>query len=126
MVPNLFAVKVTQIDGSLQTLWCWASSAKSKPFSPMFKRRVEAEAWMNNFISVHSEMKFLIDRAKNGKFYNVKAIIDNDTVEDHDYPPFNITIDANDNSIGAKILATSLEEARSRFSQYYDVLEWVE
>lgn len=109
-----------------ETVWYWAHDKKGKPFSPVFKRQKEAQEWIDNFISVHSEMLFLIDRAKNGKFYNVKAIIDNDTVEDHDYPPFNITIDANDNSIGAKILATSLEEARSRFSEYYDVLEWVE
>lgn len=120
-------MKVTlKTNAGNETVWYWAHEKKGKPFSPIFKRQREAQDWIDNFISVHQEMTDLIHRAKNGKFYKIKAIIDNDTVEDHDYPPFKITINANDNTIGAKILANSLEEARSMFSQYYDVLDWIE
>ncbi len=126
MVPHLLSIKVKQKDGTLQTVWYWAPSAAAKPFSPLFRRRKEAEDWMNNFIEVHQEMSDLIDRAKNGKFYNVRALVNSNTVDEFDFPPFNLTFNAKDGSVSSKILARDIEEAREKFSNYFDIVEWLE
>lgn len=126
MVPHLISVKVKQKDGTLQTVWYWAPSASAKPFSPLFKRRKEAEEWMNNFIEVHQEMTDLLDRAKNGRFYTVRAVVNPKTIEEFEFPPFNLEFDAESGSVSSKILARDIEEAREKFSNYFEILEWLE
>ena len=124
MIVGPYLMKVTLKSG--ETAWYWAHHKNAKPFSPVFKRKKDAEEWLNEFIRVYDEMNDLIDRAKNGKFYSVKAIINSSIIEQYDYPPFNITVHAEDGSISSKILAKSLEEARDQFSKYFEVLEWIE
>lgn len=106
--------------------WYWAHSKTSKPFSPVFKRKKEAEEWLDDFVKVYDEMSDLIDRAAHGKFYSVRAIVNRDVIEKYDYPPFKISISVEDDSVSGKILAKSLDEARNKFSEYFEVIEWVE
>ena len=125
MIVGPYLIKVTL--PTKEIVWYWAHQQKnSKPFSPVFRRKKDAEEWLESFMRVYSEMNELIDRAKNGQFYSVKAIIDSSVIEEYDYPPFSITINADDGTISTKILAKTLEDARNKFSQYFEVIEWIE
>jgi hypothetical protein len=124
MIVGPYLMRVTLQSG--ETAWYWAHNKSSKPFSPIFKRKKEAEQWLDDFVKVYDEMSDLIDRAAHGKFYSVKAIVNKDVIEKYDYPPFKISINIEDDSVSSKILAKSLDDARNRFSQYFEVIEWIE
>jgi hypothetical protein len=108
-------------------LWFWVNPESGSTLSPFFQTQELAEAWFDEILMVHNETYNLIDRVKNGKFYMIRARVDVEemltTPKTFECP---FTIHLEDDIIDVEVLGVSLEDAKSRVEEYFDIIEWIE
>lgn len=108
-------------------IWFWVNPSSGTTISPKFGTQEEAEEWFDSVVSIHNEATHLMDRIKNGKFYNLKGKIDiGDLISSKkaNECPFDLHLE--DDILETKVLAVSVNDARKRIEEYFEILEWIE
>ena len=112
-----------------EAVWFWINPESGATLSPEFETQEEAEAWLNDVMTIHTESNSLISRAKDGNFYNLKAKVSpkfiKSTAKDQERQ---FTLRFQGDILEIDVLALSLEDAKERILNVYNVpvLEWIE
>lgn len=119
-------VKYRQTDMK-DPVWFWVNTTTGTTLSPQFDTQPEAEKWFDDVLAIHSETYDLLDRVMYGKFFLLKGklnreefIFSSKTFE----CPFDVHLE--DDIILAEILAMTVEDARKRVEEYFNITEWLE
>lgn len=108
-------------------IWFWVNTNSGSLISPKFGSQDEAEKWFDSVVDIHNEASDLIDRVKNGKFYDLKGRIDiGDLISSKkaNLCPYDLHLD--DDILEVKVLATTLDDARERVTNFFEILEWID
>lgn len=118
-------VKYKRAD-SFDFVWFWIHPGTKSVLSPQFSTESGAEQWFNDIITVHEETYDLLSRLRSGSFYIVKCRIDiGDTISSKKANECNFTMHLEDDILEIELLANSIEHARERVEEYFEILEWM-
>jgi hypothetical protein len=110
-----------------QAVWFWVNPSSGSTLSPHFDTQQEAEKWFDDVIEIHNETYNLMDRVKNGKFYTVCGKVDiGDLISSKKANDCPFTMHLEDDILVVEVLATSLDDAKGRVNEYFEILEWID
>lgn len=110
-----------------EPIWFWINPTSGTSLSPEFKTQEEAEKWFDDVVTIHNETYELLDRVKNGKFYTVRGKVDvGDVISSKTANDCPFTLHLEDDILIVEVLATSISDARTRVSKFFEILEWIE
>lgn len=110
-----------------EAVWFWVNPSSGATLSPQFNTQHEAEKWFDDVVSIHNETYNLLDRVKNGHFYTVRGKVDlGDVISSRKANDCPFTMHLDDDILIIEVLATSLEDARERVEEYFEILEWID
>lgn len=119
-------IKYRQAD-MREAIWFWVNPSSGATLSPEFNTQQEAERWFDDVVSIHNETYNLLDRVKNGKFYTVKGKVDiGDVISSKKANECPFTMHLDDDTLIVEVLASSLQDAKERVEEYFEILEWIE
>jgi hypothetical protein len=105
--------------------WFWINPITGSIISQRFDTQDAADAWFNTLADSHNESYDFMNRLTNGKIYKVKAVVDFTAIlSSTKICPFDVEQEGN--TLSANILGLDMYDARLRFREYFDVLEWIE
>lgn len=110
-----------------EPVWFWVNATTGTTLSPHFDTQPEAEKWFDDVVSIHAETYDLLDRVMYGKFHYLRGKIDigdmcsSTKVNDC---PFDIHLE--DDILVTEVLAPTIDDARKRVEEYFEILEWIE
>lgn len=108
-----------------QEQWFWINPITGSIISPRFDKQAAADAWFEDLAEAHNESYDFINRLTNGKKYKIKAVVDFTAIlSSTKICPFDVEQESN--TLSADILGLDLYDARRRFREYFDVLDWIE
>lgn len=109
-----------------EPVWFWVNPSSGVSLSPQFNTQEEAEKWFDDVIEIHNETYDLIDRVKNGKFYSVSGKVDiGDLISSKKANECPFTLHLEDDILTAEVLAVSVNDAKERVEEYFEILEWM-
>lgn len=118
-------IKYRQADMK-EPVWFWVNPSSGASLSPQFDTQEEAEKWFDDVIEIHNETYDLIDRVKNGKFYSVSGKVDiGDLISSKKANECPFTLHLEDDILTAEVLAVSVNDAKERVEEYFEILEWM-
>ena len=108
-----------------QEQWFWINPITGSIISQRFESQAAADVWFNSLAEAHNESYDFVNRLTNGKIYKVKAVVDFTAIlSSTKICPFDVEQEGN--TLSANILGLDMYDARFRFREYFDVLEWIE
>lgn len=108
-------------------IWFWVNPNSNATISPKFGSQEEAEIWFDSVVEIHNEATDLLDRVMNGKFYNLKGRIDiGDLISSKKANSCPYDLHLEDDILETRVLALSLNDAKKRVLDFFEVLEWIE
>ena len=108
-------------------IWFWTDTRSGAIMSPKFGSQDEAEKWFDTVVNVHNAASEILDRVKNGKFYNLKGRIDvGDLISSKKANECDFDLHLEDDILQVRVLAVSIADARKRIQEYFEILEWIE
>jgi hypothetical protein len=108
-------------------VWFWINPSSGSTLSPKFATQDEAENWYETIVTTHEETYNLLTRSKRGKFYKVFGRVDlGDVISSKKANECPFTLYLEDDILEAQVLAVDIEDARSRVSEYFEILEWID
>lgn len=112
-----------RVNGQFQ--WFWINPITGSLISERFDNQAAADAWFEDLAESHNECFDLMNRLTNGKIYKVKAVVDFAALlSSTKICPFDVEHGVN--TLSANILGLDLYDAKNRFREYFEVLEWIE
>lgn len=119
-------IKYRQTDMK-EVLWFWINPNSGSKLSPEFTTQKDAEEWFDSVVATHNETYDFLDRIKNGKFYTVNGRVDiGDTISSKKANECPFTMHLEDDILSLEVLGTSLEHAKERVEEYFEILEWID
>ena len=104
-------------------VWFWINSSTGKKISGDFFNQDEAEIWFRDIMKIHNETNQLIARAQYGKFFKIRALLEEPYIIKSDCPfHFQIT---EDNTLSITTLALDMKDAQKRVREYFEIKEWI-
>ena len=111
-------------DGEMKDpFWFWVSSSSGSPISPKFSSPKDAEEWYDSVISIHNETFSLLERSKDGKIYRISGRVSDEICQIK--PGCTFTRERKGDIISFDVLGLSVEDARNRVEEYFEILEWI-
>lgn len=108
-------------------IWFWVNPNTGTQLSPKFESQEEAEKWFDDVVEIHNETTDLLDRVKNGKFYTLKGRIDiGDLISSKKANDCPFDLHLEDDILETHVLAKSVDDAKTRISEFFEILEWIE
>ena len=108
-------------------VWFWMNPSSKVKLSPEFDTQEAAEKWFDTVVSIHTETYDVLDRVKNGKFYTVNGRVDiGDTISSKKANECPFIMQLEDDILSLEVLGTSLEHAKERVEEYFEILEWID
>lgn len=113
--------------GENDYIWFWINPNSKAPLSPHFLTQKDAEKWFDDVLDVHQETYDLLERIQYGKFYIVKGRVDvGDMISSMKANECSFTMHLEDDVLQVEVLANSVEHARKRVEEYFEILEWMD
>lgn len=107
-------------------VWFWVNPSSGATLSPKFTTQEEAEKWFDDVVEIHNETYTLLNRVKNGKFYTVSGKVDlGDLISSKKANDCPFTMHLEDDILTVEVLASSLDDAKERVAEYFEILEWM-
>lgn len=119
-------VKYRQADMK-DPVWFWINTTTGTTLSPHFETQPQAEKWFDDVVTIHAETYDLLDRVMYGQFHTLKGKVDiGDLVSSTKVNncPFDIHLE--DDILVIEVLGTTIQQARERVEEYFEILEWLE
>lgn len=107
-------------------VWFWVNPSSGATLSPEFSTQEEAEKWFDDVVEIHNETASLLNRVKNGKFYTVYGKVDiGDVISSKKANDCPFTMHLEDDILVVEVLATSVQDAKDRVMEYFEIIEWM-
>jgi hypothetical protein len=119
-------IKYRQAD-MVDPIWFWVNPSTGATLSPEFVSQQEAEQWFDDVVNIHNQTYTLIERVMKGKFYTLRGKVDvGDIISSKKANdcPFEVHLD--DDILIIEVLGTSIDDAKTRVEEYYEILEWID
>ncbi len=107
-------------------VWYWINPMTGVKISPEFGLKDEADKWFNDLVDVHNDTYDLLNRMKQGKIFNLRAVVDATEVISSINAkkcPFKHQIKGD--VLYIHLLGADLADARTRVEEYFDIIEWL-
>lgn len=109
------------------SIWFWVNPGTGTAISPKFGDQAEAEKWFDDLVEIHTLTYDLLDRTKNGKFYNLKGRVDiGDLISSKKANECTFDLHLEDDILSVKVLGLNIDDARKRVKEYFEIQEWIE
>lgn len=108
-------------------VWYWINPMTGVKISPEFRLKDDADKWFDDLVSVHNDTYDLLNRTKQGKIFNLRAVVDVTGVISSTNTkkcPFKHEIKGD--VLYIDVLGADLADARTRVEEFFDVGEWLE
>lgn len=119
-------IKYRQADMD-EAVWFWINPSSGATLSPQFTTQEAAEKWFDDVIAIHNETHSLMERIRSGNFYTLKGRVDLIqfiSEKKMNASPFLIRLEGD--ILSVDVLAVSVDDARARVEEYFEILEWLE
>jgi hypothetical protein len=119
-------IKHGRLDGVVHVCY-WVNLTTGNKLSPTFASVDDANKWFNDVIDVYNDTCELLIRTKEGKIFNVKAVIDNTNIISSTKAkkcPF--THEIVGDILTASVLGTDLADARTRLEEFFVIVDWLD
>jgi len=104
-------------------IWFWIHPSTGRKISGDFLNQEDAEIWFKEVMEIHTQTNDLIARTRYGKFFKLKAVLDEPYILKPNCP-FYFTVE-DGNLLSIRILALDIKEAQARTREHFKVKEWI-